>query len=272
LGTSRIDSQAQPAPACQRIAIGIEYDGTAYSGWQDQPHAPSVQRCINDALAYVAAAKIDCVGAGRTDAGVHASGQVAHFDTPVKRSERSWLMGLNSRLPDDINILWVQPVSSEFHARFSAVSRSYRYEILNRPVRSALSRKRRWWLHQSLDLGRMQTAAAYLLGEHDFSAFRASACQAHSPVRTMSQLDITRSDDRIVVECSANAFLHHMVRNIVGSLVRIGSGEAEPEWLVELLEGRDRKLSGVTAPAHGLTLTRVDYPPDLLQVSVASLG
>ena len=255
------------SPQCiERIAIGIEYDGTAYSGWQDQPHAPSVQRCLNEAISLVAAGETACVGAGRTDAGVHATGQAAHFDTAVRRSNRSWLLGINANLPADICVLWAQPVAEAFHARFAATSRSYRYRILNRQVRSALERNRVWWVRQPLDIAAMQAAAQCLVGRHDFSAFRAAACQSHSPIREMTQLDISRDADAVVVECTANAFLHHMVRNIVGSLVKVGLGEAEPEWVAGLLESRDRKLSGMTAPAAGLTLTSVGYPPELLRL------
>ena len=248
----------------QRIAAGVEYDGSAYNGWQYQPHAPSIQEELNRAVSVVADATVECTGAGRTDSGVHATGQVLHFDAPVERSVRSWLLGINTNLPDDINLLWVQPVSDEFHARFSAVSRSYRYTILNRQVRSALQRDRVWWMYRSLDHERMHLAAQQLLGKHDFTSFRASACQSHSPVRTMTNIAVRREEDHIYIDCSANAFLHHMVRNIVGSLVKIGLGEAPVEWLGEVLEDRDRNVSGITSPATGLVLTRVDYPASLL--------
>ncbi len=248
----------------QRIAIGIEYDGTAYSGWQDQPHAPSIQRCLNESISRVAASQTRCIGAGRTDAGVHATGQVAHFDTFAQRSQRSWLLGINSNLPADVCVIWVQPVAEAFHARFCAVSRSYRYRILNQPVRSALDRDRAWWVRQPLDHHVMQNAANCLLGRHDFSAFRASACQSHDPVKEMTRLKIWREENSVLMACSANAFLHHMVRNIIGSLVKVGSGEAEPAWIGTLLASQDRKLSGITAPPEGLTLTGVDYPPELL--------
>ncbi len=243
-----------------RLALGLEYDGTAYNGWQIQPHAPSIQESLNRAVSAVADSPIACVGAGRTDTGVHATGQVAHFDTLANRAERSWLLGINSNLPADINVLWVAAVPSHFHARFAARSRSYRYMILNRPVRSALYRHRAWWVRKPLDAERMNSAAQVLMGEHDFSSFRASACQAHSPVRTVTEIGVSRDGDWLSVVCSANAFLHHMVRNLVGSLVRIGSGEADVEWIGELLAARDRKVSGITAPAAGLTLTCVGYP------------
>ena len=248
----------------RRYALGIEYDGTAFNGWQIQPHAPSVQQALNEALSVIADQPVECVGAGRTDTGVHASGQVAHFDTTAGRSLRSWLLGINTNLPPEASVLWVRPVTTAFHARFSATARSYQYVILNRRVRSALERERAWWVYQPLDHERMAMAAHKLLGEHDFSSFRASSCQAHSPVRTMLQLDVRRRGDHVLIDCRANAFLHHMVRNLVGSLVRVGKGEASPEWVGEILAARDRKVSGITAPAAGLTLTAVEYPDGLV--------
>lgn len=246
----------------RRLAIGIEYDGTNYNGWQNQSHAPSIQASLNKALSYVADETIACIGAGRTDSGVHAAGQVAHFDTHADRNPRSWLLGINSNLADDINVLWVKPVANEFHARYSALSRSYRYVILNRPVRSALSRLGAWWVREPLDIETMSVAARYLVGTHDFSSFRASACQAKSPVRELRRLEIRGFDQWINVECEANAFLHHMVRNIMGSLVRVGRGEARPEWIRTLLEARDRRLADITAPAAGLILEHVGYSPE----------
>ena len=250
--------------AAGRFALGIEYDGSAYNGWQIQPHAPSIQQCLNEALSVVANSGIECTGAGRTDTGVHASGQVAHFDSTAQRSRRSWLLGVNSNLPDDISVSWVQPVSGEFHARFAAIARSYRYVIFNRPERSALQRLYSWWVYQPLDHERMAAAAADLVGEHDFTSFRASSCQAHSAVRTLTDLQVSREGDFIYIECRANAFLHHMVRNIVGSLVRVGRRDEDVGWIQEIRESRDRKVSGMTAPAAGLTLTGVEYPPGAL--------
>ena len=249
------------APATQqRFAVGVEYDGSAYNGWQIQPHAPSIQQSLNEALSVVANTDVACTGAGRTDTAVHASGQVAHFDSDAQRSLRSWLMGINSNLPDDISVPWVKPVPDSFHARFSAVARSYRYIILNRPVRSALQRRFVWWVYQPLDHERMASAALDLIGEHDFTSFRASSCQAHSAVRTLTDLRVLRDDQHIYIECRANAFLHHMVRNIVGSLVRVGKQEEDVGWIKEILQSRDRKVSGMTAPAAGLTLMGVEYP------------
>jgi len=252
-----------PVPL-QRFAIGVEYDGSAYNGWQIQPHAPSIQQCLNEAVSVVANSLTECTGAGRTDTGVHASGQVAHFDSAARRTLRSWLMGINSNLPEDISVQWVKSVQPDFHARFSAVARYYRYVIVNRPIRSALERLYAAWVFQPLDHERMAAAAAALVGEHDFSSFRASSCQAHSAVRTLTDLKVSREGDRIYIECGANAFLHHMVRNIVGSLVRVGKGEEQVTWIREILESRDRTVAGMTAPAAGLTLTGVDYPPGAL--------
>lgn len=244
------------------MAVGIEYDGSRYSGWQTQPHAPSVQDTVDAALSAVADQRVKTVAAGRTDTGVHATGQVVHFDTFVQRADRSWLLGANSNLPPDINVLWICAVPADFHARYSATGREYRYRILNRPVRSALLRERAWWVREVLDLGLMREAAALLIGEHDFSAFRAAACQSKTPVRDLRRLDVERRGMEICVSCEANAFLHHMVRNLVGTLVKIGRGEERPQWAAELLEGRDRRLSGITAPAAGLTLTAVHYPAE----------
>lgn len=203
---------------------------------------------------------IETICAGRTDTGVHAIAQVVHFDTSAERSERGWVLGANSNLPDDVSARWAKPVDQEFHARFSVTSRSYQYLILNRLVRSALNRHRAWWVTQTLDANKMQQAADHLLGEHDFSAFRAAGCQASTPVREIREFNVTRNEDWISIDVTANAFLQHMVRNIAGLLVKIGQGDEEPAWAREVLDSRDRAKGGMTAPAHGLTLTRVDYP------------
>jgi tRNA pseudouridine38-40 synthase len=244
----------------RRLAMGVEYDGTLYNGWQYQPHAPSIQECLNIAISTVADETIACIGSGRTDTGVHARGQVVHFDTRAERSSRAWLLGINSNLPVDINILWTKEVDSEFHARYSALKRTYEYSILNRPVRSALARNRTWWVRRPLDERAMAAAVECLLGTHDFSSFRAAGCQSHSPVRNVMSIEVMRRRDWIVVRCEANAFLHHMVRNILGSLIEIGLGERSVEWMRELLAVRDRKLAGITAPAAGLVLTRIEFP------------
>ncbi len=215
---------------------------------------------MEDALSEVANEPIETICAGRTDTGVHAIAQVVHFDTRAERSERGWVLGANSNLPDDVSARWAKPVDQEFHARFSAMSRSYQYLILNRLVRSALNRHRAWWVTQTLDANKMQQAADHLLGEHDFSAFRAARCQASTPVREIREFNVTRNEDWISIDVTANAFLQHMVRNIAGLLVKIGQGDEEPAWAREVLDSRDRAKGGMTAPAHGLTLTRVDYP------------
>jgi tRNA pseudouridine38-40 synthase len=243
-----------------RIAIGIEYDGTAYNGWQRQRSGLGVQEPLERALSEVANEPVEVTCAGRTDAGVHASGQVAHFDTLARRRERGWLLGVNTHLPDDICVTWVKPVDDAFHARFSATARRYRYRILNRLVRSALYRRRAWWVHQDLDHRRMHAAAQRLLGEHDFSAFRAAGCQAANAVREVMAIRVTRDADWVLLDVKANAFLQHMVRNIAGTLVAIGRGDEDVDWTARLLAGRDRTRAGMAAPPHGLTLLEVFYP------------
>ena len=244
----------------QRIAIGIEYDGTAYNGWQRQDNGDGVQERVEKALSVVANEKIAVTCAGRTDTGVHASDQVAHFDTSSERSDRSWLLGANSNLPDDIAVTWARSVDDGFHARFSATSRSYRYLILNRPVRSALDRHRAWWVYQRLDASLMHQASQALLGRHDFSAFRAAGCQASTPNREISSMTVVRNGDWLTLEVTGNAFLQHMVRNITGTLAKVGRGERPPQWLEEVLESRNRIEAGIAAPPHGLTLVEVGYP------------
>jgi tRNA pseudouridine38-40 synthase len=243
-----------------RIAIGIEYDGTAYNGWQRQRTGLGVQERLEQALAEVANEAVEVTCAGRTDTGVHASGQVAHFDTGAERSDRSWLLGANTNLPDDICVTSVTPVGDDFHARFSATARRYRYRILNRLVRSALYRRRAWWVHQPLEHRRMQEAAQALRGEHDFSAFRAAGCQASNAVREVTNIEVTRDGDWVLLDITANAFLQHMVRNIAGTLVAIGSGDEDVGWAARVLAGRDRTRAGMAAPPHGLTLVQVFYP------------
>ena len=243
-----------------RIAVGLEYQGTRYAGWQSQRSIETVQVLAEGALGKVAAEAVSLVCAGRTDAGVHARGQVAHFDTTASRSMRAWMLGANSELPRDISLSWVRPVPPHFHARYSAEARTYRYLIFNRASRSGLLAHRATWIHRPLDAQRMAHAAAALEGEHDFSAFRAAECQAKSPIRRMERLTVTREGDWLAIEATANAFLHHMVRNIAGLLIRIGKGDAPPPWAAEVLAGRDRRLSAPTAPADGLYLWHVRYP------------
>jgi tRNA pseudouridine38-40 synthase len=243
-----------------RIALGIEYVGSDFFGWQFQPHARSVQGCVEAALSKVANHAVKVVCAGRTDTGVHALGQVIHADVTVQRTMRAYVLGTNANLPQDVSVLWAQPVDENFHARFSARARHYRYVILNRPTRPALLAKRVTWERKPLDAERMQAAANYLIGTYDFSSYRAVACQAKNPVRTVSRLTVSRFDEQVIIEISANAFLHHMVRNIAGVLIAIGRGEQLPEWARTVLEARDRTIGGVTAPASGLYFCQVDYP------------
>jgi tRNA pseudouridine38-40 synthase len=243
-----------------RIAVGLEYDGSAYSGWQTQRALRTVQQVAERALSGVAAEPISVVGAGRTDAGVHAAGQVAHFDTTARRTMRAWVLGTNSALPEDVAVAWAVPVPQHFHARYCAEARTYRYVIGNRMARPALSARRAAWVWRALDASRMAEAAQLLTGEHDFSAFRSADCQAASPVRRLERLEVVRLGDWIVIEASANAYLHHMMRNIAGLLITVGKGEAPPAWAREVLEGRDRTRGAATAPAAGLYLWEVRYP------------
>jgi tRNA pseudouridine38-40 synthase len=243
-----------------RIAVGIEYDGSAYAGWQSQREAPAIQSALERALAHVADEPIELVAAGRTDAGVHAYGQVAHFDTRARRSIRGWVLGANTHLPDDVSLRWAAPVPDHFHARYSAEARTYRYFIVNQAARSALAAHRAAFVYRPLDEERMRAASRALLGEHDFSAFRSSECQAKTPVRVLTQLDIARSGEWLRIDATANAFLHHMVRNLAGLLIAIGRGDVPVEKAQEVLESRDRTRGAATAPAHGLYLWNVRYP------------
>ena len=249
-----------------RLAFGLEYDGSGYHGWQSQSASAgaSVQDAVNEALSRVADHEVHCMAAGRTDAGVHATGQVAHFDTSARRSPRDWLLGANTYLPGDINLLWVREVADDFHARYAAVSRSYAYLILNRAVRSALERNRAWLIRDPLDAGAMDRAAQALAGEHDFSSLRAADCQARSPVRRIMDIRVRRSGQKVWIVCRANGFLQRMVRNIAGSLALVGRGLHTVEWIGEILKARDRKAAGPAAPAQGLYLQHVEYPPALL--------
>ncbi len=244
-----------------RVALGIEYDGSAFSGWQTQAHARTVQSELESALSKVAAQPITLVCAGRTDAGVHATAQVAHFDSEVERPMRGWVFGANANLTRDVAVRWAQPVDNDFHARFSACSRAYRYVILNRPARSGLWAHKVTWECRVLDAVAMAEAATPLLGEHDFTSFRAAGCQAKQPIRRLTKLTVERDGEFVLVDVKANGFLHHMVRNIVGCLLEVGRGERPTRWLHEVLTHRDRRLAGMTAPADGLYLVRVDYPP-----------
>jgi tRNA pseudouridine38-40 synthase len=244
-----------------RIAVALEYDGAQFAGWQtQQAGVSSVQEAAEGAFGRVAGEAVSLVCAGRTDAGVHALGQVAHFDTHALRGERGWVLGANANLPDSISVRWARTVPAHFHARYSAEARTYRYFVLNRLGRSALAAQRAVLIYRPLDVERMAAAAALLLGEHDFSAFRAAGCQARSAIRRLYALQVERFGDRVIIEATANAFLHHMVRNLVGLLLEVGVGKAAPAWAAEVLASKDRTLSSPTAPAQGLYFWKVRYP------------
>jgi tRNA pseudouridine38-40 synthase len=243
-----------------RIALGLEYDGTAYAGWQSQRSGAAIQTLVEGALSPVAAAPVNLICAGRTDAGVHACGQVAHFDTAARRSARGWILGANPNLPTDINVAWARPVPQHFHARYSAEARTYRYYVFNRPVRSALAARTAAWIRHPLDHERMNSATPSLLGSHDFSAFRSAESQGHSPIRRLESLTVERHGDFVLIEVTANAFLHHMVRNLAGLLIAIGQGEKDPDWARSVLASKDRTQCGPTACAEGLYLWCVRYP------------
>jgi tRNA pseudouridine38-40 synthase len=246
----------------RRIAVGIEYEGSAYHGWQIQSAAPSLQAALEAALSRIADEPIGLICAGRTDAGVHARAQVAHFDTQAVRTSRAWLLGANNYLPADISLLWVRAVPDHFNARYSALARTYRYLILNRSARSALAAGRALPVHQTLDVAAMQQGASWLIGEHDFSAFRSSECQSHSAIRQLRAVQVRRWGDWVSIDVSANAFLHHMVRNIAGLLLAIGTGREPPERARIQLESRTRGQGEATAAALGLYLWQVEYPPE----------
>jgi tRNA pseudouridine38-40 synthase len=243
-----------------RIAVGVEYDGRGFSGWQLQESVASIQQAVQAALGNVCDHPVEVTAAGRTDAGVHARGQVAHFESAAGRTERALVLGANSHLPAGVALRWARHVPDHFHARYSALARTYRYCILNRSARSALTAGRVAFLHRPLDVEPMRAAALHLLGSHDFSAFRAAECQARSPVRELTQLEVQRAGDFVLLEVTANAFLHHMVRNLAGLLVHIGQGEAPSDYAAEVLAARDRRIAPATAPAAGLYLWRVHYP------------
>ncbi len=244
----------------KRIALGVEYVGTDFSGWQWQREKVTVQGTLETALAKIANEPIALFCAGRTDAGVHATGQVVHFDTSSKRHVDAWLWGTNTHLPQTVAVTFAREVDYHFHARFKALSRRYRYLILNQPIRPAIWHKRVTWHYYPLDVDRMREAMVYLLGEQDFSSVRSAQCNSKTPMRCVIDCAITRVNHLISIEIEANAFLHHMVRNIVGVLMKIGAGQKEPHWMQQVLAAKDRRVAAETAPADGLYLTRVKYP------------
>ncbi|MCG7499567.1 tRNA pseudouridine(38-40) synthase TruA [Vibrio sp. Of7-15] len=246
-----------------RIALGIEYDGANYFGWQRQRDVISVQEKLEDALSIVANHPVSVQCAGRTDSGVHGTGQVVHFDTDATRKIAAWTMGVNANLPKDIAVRWAKPVDDEFNARFSATARRYRYIIFNNPLRPAILGHGVSHYHDPLDVKKMHEAGQYLLGENDFTSFRATHCQSRSPWRNLMHLKVSRYGDFVVIDVKANAFVHHMVRNITGSLIAVGKGEKDPEWIKWLLDAKDRTLAAATAKAEGLYLIDVDYPAEL---------
>lgn len=245
-----------------RTAIGVEYDGTDFLGWQHQRLGRTVQAVLTASVSDVAGERVTIHVAGRTDTGVHASYQVAHFDSEAKRSGRQWLLGINSNLPHDVCVNWVRPVDSRFDARRSAVSRRYRYLIQQGDVRWALTHRRLWWVRGPLDCAAMTAAATKLLGENDFSSFRAAGCQSHSPMRSLHSIAVHRAGSIIALDFTANAFLYHMVRNLVGLLVDIGLGKHSPRWAAEVLSTKDRTAAPGTAPAAGLSLVEIRYPDE----------
>lgn len=243
-----------------KFALGIEYSGENYCGWQKQKHSPSVQEQLERVLSQISAQTVNVFCAGRTDTGVHATNQVVHFEIDNFRPESAWIRGANNYLPDDISIVWSKEVDNDFHARFSATSRSYRYVIYNSPSKSATLSKKVTWCRQHLDQKLMHEGATYLLGTNDFTSFRASSCQANTAQRTVESVTVSRCNNLIFIDIKANAFLHHMVRNIAGCLVQIGLGKFPPSFVDELLKEKDRKKAPDTARPDGLYLVNVGYP------------
>lgn len=254
-----------------KIAAAVEYCGTHFHGWQRLKSDRSVQQCVEEALSFVADKPTKVYCAGRTDAGVHARYQVIHFETDASREMHSWVFGTNANLPNDVNLIWAKLIDDEFHARFSAISRTYSYIILNRPVRSGLFQPFLTWERHPLDVSLMSKAASHLLGKHDFTSYRAQACQSHSPMREIQELKVERRGDYVIVNVRANAFLYHMVRNITGVLIAIGSGKEKVDWAGQVLEMKNRAAAGVTARPAGLYLVNVEYP-ERFQIPAADLS
>ncbi len=245
-----------------RYALGVEYDGSRYYGWQRQKSVVSVQQILEQALSKIADETIEVVCAGRTDTGVNATNQVIHFDTTKQRKDVAWTLGVNTHLPKDIAVSWVQEVNEDFHARFSATARRYRYIIYNNPLRSAILSHGLSFCHYPLNEDLMHQAAQYLVGQHDFTSFRTVHCQSHSPVRTLSHCNVTRQGNYVIIDVKGNAFLHHMVRNIAGSLMKVGQELKPVTWIKEVLAAKNRCLAGMTAPAAGLYFVDVQYPEE----------
>lgn len=245
-----------------RYALGVEYDGTDYLGWQIQQQEPTLQATLEAAVSFVAGAPVSVVCAGRTDTGVHALGQVVHFDCDAIRPERAWVLGVNSRLPDTLAVRWARVVPDSFHARYGARRRAYRYRIVRRPTRPALDARSAVWVREPLNVDAIRAAIPALIGEHDFSSFRTVNCQAKSPVRRIHAIDLTEHDDYLDLRFEANAFLHHMIRNLVGSLLLVGRGERAPAWIADVLAARDRTKAGPTAAPHGLVFLAARYPAE----------
>jgi tRNA pseudouridine38-40 synthase len=263
----------EPLPVGTRLACCIEYNGSRFSGWQSQPHlaVDTVQETLEAALASVATKPVKAYCAGRTDAGVHSVGQIIHFDDPMGRSCKNWVYGANANLPVDIRVVWAKAVTNKFHARFTALSRRYRYIIANRPIRPALLAGQVTWTRVPLDADLMHAAAQALLGEQDFTAFRAASCQSPTAMRNVSEVTVQRRGQLVIIDIEANAFLHHMVRNIAGSLISVGNGRHTIEWIGELLAGRDRSVAADTAAPHGLYLAGVRYPQEF-EIPGVSMG
>lgn len=242
-----------------RIALGVEYDGGGFNGWQSQADGHTVQDTLQQALSRIACEPVSVIAAGRTDTGVHALEQVIHFDTDTDRPLGAWVRGVNALLPRNIAVLWAHVVPEAFHARFAAQARSYQYVLINRPSRSAVHHGKVGWFHAPLDVQAMQAAAGHLLGQHDFTSFRAAECQAKSPVKNLARLDIRQQGDTFIFDLTADAFLHHMVRNIVGCLVYVGKGKHPPHWIQTVLQARQRSVAAPTFAPDGLYLRHITY-------------